>query len=155
MINWEYKYLIVTNFWWQSQFTKNCRNFPSNSQNLSRTQKSKIEQISSNSPPNRVVLLAASSNHLLLLLFWQGNIKILKIRDCWQSVHQWHLEISSTRSEFEPSYELQSTHLSSFFICFEKPRANTTGISTAISRYFKIESHELMNCYMLFEECSM
>ena len=128
--------------------------FPPNSPKSSRTHKSKNPQISSNSPSNHDFLFDSISNHLLLQLFWKINIKISTNGNCSCEVQPWHLRISCTRGKFEPSYKLHSSSLTSFFICFEKPRANTTGISTAISRYFKIESHELMNCYMRFIECS-
>jgi hypothetical protein len=68
-------------------------------------------------------------------------------------VHQWQISISHNWSILELFYLLQLLCLSSFFICFGSRSFKSTRIITAISRYFKIESHELMNCYMPFVDC--
>ena len=150
VIKWKYKYLIVTNSWSESHFTRNSTNFSLQILQKLKNIQEQIQQNSSNSPPKSEILFESISIHLPLKLFWQVASRNLTNLNCFKGAHQWQIAISHNWSILELFYLLQLPSWSIFFICFGLLRAKAQGITAVIKLRCEFESHYFLNWDMVF-----
>ena len=96
-------------------------------------------------------LFDLNSSHHHLQLFVKIGRQGVWNRDCTRIHHQWQIVIMSTRSGIKQIWTHHSPSWSSCYICLKPKHTNSSNSSAAISRWVKIESHEMLNGYMRFK----